>query len=190
MKNVTLAVTVCVAGKYRFCRRYLPGPQLGSTSGQYMTIPRHDAGESSRHEPVSISFKKVLVLSSIDVCGKPVGVWLAVRERVNDWLAVCDLVDVADAVVEAVREIEAVSVLLGEIDVVEDAVCVILAVRDGVCDGVDDELGLCVWDRDGDGSTLPVVDGDCDNDAVAERVSEGVIDAVPDPDTLCVAVRL
>ena len=166
----------------------MPGPQRGSTSGQYITTPCHEVGESSRDEKLSISFRKEPVLSNIDFCGKPVGAWLAVRDRVNDWLAVGDRVDVAEAVVEAVREIDAVCVLLGEIDAVVDAVCVMLAVRDGVSDDVEDELGLCVWEKDGDGATLPVIDGDWDTDGVAERVSEGVDDIVPDLDELCVAV--
>lgn len=54
----------------RLERRYLPGPQFGSDSGQYITTPRHTDGDIVL-EVASTTLRVLPVLSIMNWSGNP-----------------------------------------------------------------------------------------------------------------------
>ena len=125
-----------------FVSTYEPGPQTGSSSGQYVTKPPHAPPESAMPDPPTGKSSCACVLSMTDCCGKPVGacdpdgLGVGTADRVPD--AVCELVPDALGVTDAVSL--GVAVELG--DCVRVALSVTLVVPLAL--DVAEELGVAL----------------------------------------------
>ena len=67
-------VDVTEHGRLRLNNSYDPAPQRGSTSGKYITTPRHVSLPMGRNDCAFMSFRSRLVLSTTTSCGNPVTV--------------------------------------------------------------------------------------------------------------------